>query len=170
MELRPFAGQGDTGSGVRFTADARGYRTFGDRVTLAGRAQVGLVSWPSLLETPREYLFFSGGGGMVRGQPYQSLGVSVLRSYFNIGGQAFLGLSAEARVRVTERIGIVGFYDWGQVGGLDFDDGLAGSHAGAGLGIRYDAGFAPIRLDVAAPVSGNTGDGVQIYVGIGQAF
>ncbi len=170
MELRPFVGQGDTGSGVRFTADARAYKTFGERVTLAGRAQLGIVSGPGLLETPREYLFFSGGGGTVRGQPYQSLGVSVLRNDFDIGGQAFLGMSAEARVRVTDRIGIVGFYDWAQIGGLSFDDGLAGSHAGAGLGLRYDAGFAPIRLDVAAPVSGNTGDGVQIYVGIGQSF
>ena len=25
-------------------------------------------------------------------------------------------------------------------------------------------------IDVAAPVAGNTGDGMQIYLGIGQAF
>jgi hemolysin activation/secretion protein len=42
--------------------------------------------------------------------------------------------------------------------------------AGAGLGLRYATGFGPIRLDVAAPVGGNTGKGVQVYVGLGQAF
>ena len=41
---------------------------------------------------------------------------------------------------------------------------------GAGLGLRYDTGFGPIRFDVATPVAGDTGDGVQIYIGIGQAF
>ena len=45
-----------------------------------------------------------------------------------------------------------------------------GGHSGAGLGLRYDTPVGPIRLDVATPVGGNTGDGVQVYVGLGQAF
>ena len=154
---------------MRIKADGRIFRSFGndDRVTLAARVQVGAVLGASLLGTPRADLFYSGGGGTVRGQPYQSLGVSVLRADFQTGGQAFLGASVEARVRVTDRIGVVGFYDWGHVGGLDFFDDLGGSHSGAGLGLRYDTGFGPIRLDLAAPVSGDTGKGVQVYVGIG---
>lgn len=172
LELRPFLGFHGSGSGLLAKADARYYRSLGarDRVTLAGRVQAGAVFGPSLLETPRTYLFYSGGGGTVRGQPYQSLGVSILRDDFKIGGQAFLAASVEARVRVTDTIGVVGFVDWGHVGALDFFDDLGGSHAGAGIGVRYDTGIGPIRLDVAAPVSGNTGDGVQIYLGIGQAF
>lgn len=172
-EVKPFLTFGDNGSaGVRIKADARGYLSPGatDRVTLAARLQVGAVFGPGLLDTPRGDLFYSGGGGTVRGQPYQSLGVSILRSDFEIGGQAFLGASAEARVRITDTIGAVLFYDWGHVGGLDFFDDLGGSHAGAGLGLRYDTGFGPIRLDVATPVSGDTGEGTQIYIGIGQAF
>ena len=171
-EIKPFLGFGTTDSGVRIKADGRIFRSFGndDRVTLAARVQVGAVLGASLLGTPRADLFYSGGGGTVRGQPYQSLGVSVLRADFQTGGQAFLGASVEARVRVTDRIGVVGFYDWGHVGGLDFFDDLGGSHSGAGLGLRYDTGFGPIRLDLAAPVSGDTGKGVQVYVGIGQAF
>ena len=171
-EIKPFLGFGTTDSGVRIKADGRIFRSFGndDRVTLAARVQVGAVLGASLLGTPRADLFYSGGGGTVRGQPYQSLGVSVLSDDFQTGGQAFLGASVEARVRVTDRIGVVGFYDWGHVGGLDFFDDLGGSHSGAGLGLRYDTGFGPIRLDLAAPVSGDTGKGVQVYVGIGQAF
>jgi len=56
------------------------------------------------------------------------------------------------------------------VGATDFFDDAGDSHAGAGIGLRYDTGFGPIRLDLAAPVSGDTGEGAQIYIGIGQAF
>ncbi|MBD3764471.1 MAG: BamA/TamA family outer membrane protein, partial [Rhodobacterales bacterium] len=40
----------------------------------------------------------------------------------------------------------------------------------AGLGLRYATGIGPIRLDLAAPIDGTTGDGVQVYIGLGQAF
>ena len=43
-------------------------------------------------------------------------------------------------------------------------------HAGAGLGVRYSTPIGPLRVDVAGPVSGDTGEGVQLYIGIGQAF
>lgn len=172
MELQPFIGFDGAGNGLRVTADARAYRSVGerDRVTFAGRAQAGMVTGPSLLGTPRDYLFYSGGGGTVRGHPYQSLGVRVLRDDFKTGGQAFAAASAEARVRVTPTIGVVGFYDWGLVGATGFSGDQTETHAGAGLGLRYDTGIGPIRFDIATPVSGSTGKGVQIYLGIGQSF
>ncbi|MGB8812870.1 MAG: autotransporter assembly complex family protein [Paracoccaceae bacterium] len=174
-EVKPFLGFGTTDSGARLTLDARAYRTFGakDRVTFAGRVQAGAVFGASLQGTPRDYLFYSGGGGTVRGQPYQSLGVNVLRAFgseYKTGGATFLGASVEVRAKVTNKIGVVGFLDVGQIGAVDFFDQTSDWHAGAGLGVRYDTGFGPIRLDVAAPVGGTTGEGVQIYVGIGQSF
>jgi len=174
-EVKPFWGFGTTGSGARLTFDGRVYRSFGenDRVTLAGRVQAGAVLGSALLETPRDDLFFSGGGGTVRGQPYRSLGVLVNRGFgpdFLIGGTHMLVASAELRTRVTERIGVVGFVDAGQIGVDGFSGPLSNWHAGAGLGLRYETGFGPLRLDVAAPVGGDTGDGVQIYIGLGQSF
>jgi translocation and assembly module TamA len=174
-EAKPFLGFGITDSGTRVKLDARAYRAFGTErpMVLAGRLQAGMVFGSSLLGTPRDDLFYSGGGGTVRGHPYQSLGVNVLRSAvgdFKTGGMAFVAGSVELRAKVTDTIGIVGFVDAGRVNALDFNDGLGNWHAGAGLGVRYATGFGPIRLDVAAPVAGNTGEGVQIYVGIGQSF
>ncbi len=173
-EAKPFFGFGTTDSGVRFTWDARAYRGFGsDRFVLAARIQGGAIYGSSLLGTPRDELFYSGGGGSVRGQPYQSLGIDVLRignRSSRIGGTFFLGSQVEARLRVTRKIGVVGFYDFGQIGINDFFDDFSGTHSGAGIGLRYDTGFGPIRLDVAKPVGGTTGEGVQIYVGLGQAF
>lgn len=173
-EVKPFFGFGTTGSGVRATLDGRGYLGFGetDRFVLAGRVQMGAVMGSALLDTPRDDLFYSGGGGTVRGQPYQSLGVQLRRGLVDtkIGGSHFLGAQLEARAMVTERIGVVGFYDVGRIDVGGFFGDAGDWHSGAGVGVRYDTGFGPIRLDVAAPVGGTTGDGVQIYVGLGQAF
>lgn len=175
LDVTPFLGLDTTGSGAQVKADARAYRAFGedDRIVLAGRLQLGTVIGPDLLDTPPDYLFFSGGGGTVRGQPYQSLGVPViLRSTLAIrsGGLSFAGISGEIRADITERVGGVAFYDAGWVSAGELWGGTADWHAGAGLGLRYETGIGPIRLDVGLPVSGGTGDGVQIYVGIGQAF
>jgi translocation and assembly module TamA len=38
------------------------------------------------------------------------------------------------------------------------------------LGLRYATPVGPLRLDVAMPVAGDTGEGVQFYIGLGQAF
>ena len=171
-EAKPFIGFGVTDSGARLRFDARGYKAFGEdkRFVLAARVQGGLVVGANLAGTPRDYLFYSGGGGTVRGQPYQSLGVNLLTDSSNVvfktGGTQFIGGSVEARVRVGDNLGLVGFLDMGAVGATGANDW----QAGAGLGIRYATAVGPIRLDLALPVGGTTGDGLQVYVGLGQAF
>ena len=120
-----------------------------------------------ILATPRDDLFYSGGGGTVRGQAYQSLGVTVDDggTPVTIGGNQFVAGSVEARVKVTTKIGIVGFADIGLVGVAGGDSNW---QAGAGLGVRYATGVGPVRLDLALPV--HSGHGLQVYVGLGQAF
>lgn len=173
--ITPFLGFGGTDSGAQFKSDGRIYRAFGPgkKFVLAGRLQVGTVSGARLLQTPPNLLFYSGGGGTVRGQPYQSLSVTSPRpggGTIETGGASFVGVSGELRMQVTEKIGAVAFYDYGYITNGNFFGGAAESQSGAGIGLRYDTGFGPIRFDVAAPVSGSTGDGMQIYVGVGQAF
>jgi translocation and assembly module TamA len=174
-EVKPFLGLGTTDSGVRATMDGRVYRSIAaeGRVVVAARLQGGAIYGPDILGVPRDQLFYSGGGGTVRGQPYRSLGVLIplgSTSDFLIGGKFFVAGSLELRAKVTDKIGVVGFVDAGSVGLDGVLDGGSASHAGAGLGVRYDTAIGPIRFDVAAPVSGDTGDGVQFYIGLGQAF
>lgn len=71
---------------------------------------------------------------------------------------------------MTDSIGVVAFYDAGYIGAESFYDGSGEWHSGAGLGVRYQTGIGPIRFDIATPVGGETSDGIQIYIGIGQAF
>ncbi|MCA0271796.1 MAG: autotransporter assembly complex protein TamA [Proteobacteria bacterium] len=173
--ITPFLGFDATGSGAQLKTDARFYRSFGPdgKFVLAARLQAGTVSGSGILQTPPDLLFYSGGGGTVRGQPYQSLSVTSARpggGTIDTGGASFVGVSGELRTDVTEKIGAVAFYDFGYITSGDFFGGATESHAGAGMGLRYDTGFGPIRFDLALPVSGPTGDGLQIYFGIGQAF
>ncbi len=165
----PYLGLAGTASGVRSTLDGRVYQGLGERIVLAGRLQLGSVAGPTLAETPPDDLFASGGGGTVRGQPYKSLDVDAGGGR-RLGGQSFLGLSGEVRAGLTDRIGAVAFYDAGYVGAGSAFDGSGAWHAGAGLGLRYRTALGPIRFDVAAPVGGTTGAGLQLYLGIGQAF
>lgn len=170
-DVMPFLALSGADNGVRSMVDARGYKTFGTArpVTLALRGQLGSVYGPELSNAPADYLFYSGGGGTVRGQEYQSLGVAVGSE--QTGGRSFVGLSAEVRVGVTDKIGLVGFADAGYIGEESFYDGTGTWHSGAGLGLRYDTGIGPIRLDVAVPVSGpETDENFQVYIGIGQSF
>ncbi|WP_247744067.1 BamA/TamA family outer membrane protein [Ruegeria sp. R14_0] len=170
-QVTPFAGISETESGIRLFFDGRGYTRVGssDRLVLAGRVQLGSVLGPSPDGVTPDFLFFSGGAGTVRGQPYESLGIPVGTGV--AGGKSFLGLSAEVRGKITEAISLVGFYDYGTVDTSSFIGSGAEYHSGAGLGVRYDlGGFGPLRLDLAVPVQGDTGNGLQFYIGIGQAF
>jgi translocation and assembly module TamA len=166
-EARPFIGFGSTGDGARLSVDARAYRGLGERFVLAGRLQGGVVLGAGLAETPAQYRFYSGGGGTVRGHAFQSLGVDTLG--YRSGGNLFLGASVEARVKFTDKIGAVAFYDMGLIEDMGAPVGN-NWHGGAGLGLRYATGIGAIRLDVGLPVGGRPGSGMQLYIGIGQAF
>ncbi len=173
--ISPFISFDGDDAGVRSYADARVFRSFGqdEKITIAARAQVGAVFGADVQNTPADYLFYSGGGSTVRGQEYDSLGVtSVINgTQVRTGGRSYIGAQVEARYRVSEAFGLVGFYDFGQVGDTSgFTDGTS-SHAGTGIGLRYDTGIGPIRFDVGTPADGAAAfDNVQVYIGIGQAF
>lgn len=165
--LRPFLGFDTTGTGAQVKLDGRIYRALGERLVLAARVQGGAVVGTTLEQTPAQYRFYSGGGGTVRGHPFQSLGVTSLGG--DSGGNLFLGASIEARVKITETIGAVAFYDIGLIEELAAPLG-DNWHGGIGLGLRYATGVGAIRLDVGLPLGGKPGNGPQIYLGIGQAF
>ncbi len=140
----------------------------GDTV-VAGRLKLGSIIGGSIPDVPADRRFFAGGGGSVRGYGYQAVGPR-LSDNTPEGGLSLIETSLEFRRRLTRQWGVVAFVDAGTVGSSttpSFKD----VSAGAGLGVRYDLGFGPLRLDVATPLNPRSGDGpVQVYISIGQSF
>lgn len=153
-------------------AEARTYFSFDadDRLVLAGRVRLGALLGPSIAETPPDKLFFSGGGGSVRGFAYRSIGIDGPGGSVT-GGKFLTEGSLEARFKVTENIGVVGFVDAGYVTSDKLVGFAEGARIGVGGGLRYYTGFGPLRLDLAIPLNKRADDdNYALYVGIGQAF
>lgn len=113
--------------------------------------------------------FYAGGGGSVRGTPFQGIGERDAEGR-PLGGASLLETGVEIRRRVTETLGVVAFVDAGAVGDGRWPD-LSGLRVGAGLGIRYLTAIGPLRADVGVPVKRRPGDpAFGIYIGLGQAF
>jgi translocation and assembly module TamA len=64
----------------------------------------------------------------------------------------------------------VAFFDAGSVGSNSAPV-VRGASYGAGVGVRYDLGFGPLRLDIGTPINPRKGDApVEVYISIGQSF
>lgn len=139
-------------------------------VLLAVRAGMGTISGQSAADIPADLRFYAGGGGSIRGYPYQKVGPT--QDGEPIGGRSILELSAEFRFKVTETIGVVAFVDGGNAYENSYPDLSEPIRWGAGAGLRYYTAFGPLRLDVGFPINppSNVTDWFQIYLSIGQAF
>lgn len=161
----------DTVLFVRAEAQISAYLPVQDeaRTVLAGRVRLGSILGGDELTVPSDRLFYSGGGGSVRGYSYQGVGPR-LPDNTPRGGVSLFESSIEARHRLRGALGVVAFIDAGAIGFEeypDFDD----VRFGAGIGVRYDLPFGPIRADIAFPLDKRDGDAdFHIYVSIGQAF
>ncbi len=156
---------------VRVEGQVTGYLPLEDnaRTVLAGRARLGSILGGAELTVPSDRLFYSGGGGSVRGYEYQ--GVSErLPNNKPRGGLSLFEASVEVRRDLGRNFGVVGFVDAGAVGFQEAPD-FSNLRYGAGIGVRYNLPFGPIRADIAVPLDKRDGDAdFQIYVSIGQAF
>ena len=139
-------------------------------LVLAGRAVLGVMGGAERDAIPADIRFYAGGGGSIRGYPFQSVGP--LRGDDPIGGRSLIELSAELRLKVTRNIGIVAFVDGGSAFEAVFPNFEEDLLWGAGVGLRYFTPIGPLRLDVGFPLNRrkDIDDPVQIYVSIGQAF
>ncbi|MFV1872128.1 MAG: autotransporter assembly complex protein TamA [Oleiphilus sp.] len=138
--------------------------------TLALRYSLGSLSGEAIDNIPADERFYVGGGGSVRGYPYQSL--SELNDDDPKGGRSFQQLNTELRLRFLDNWGLVTFLG----GGYAFEDATPNLSQrllwGAGVGLRYYTAFAPFRFDVAFPLDKREDydDSFQLYISIGQAF
>lgn len=161
----------DTVVFVRAEAQVSAYLPLQDdaRTVLAGRVRIGSILGGDELTVPSDRLFYSGGGGSVRGYSYQGVGPR-LPDNTPRGGLSLFETSIEARHRLRGALGLAAFVDAGAIGFEEYPD-FGDVRLGAGIGVRYDLPFGPIRADIAFPLNKRDGDAdFQIYVSIGQAF
>jgi translocation and assembly module TamA len=136
---------------------------------IAGRLKLGEIVGGDIPLVPAQDRFYAGGGGSVRGYGYQKVGPRFPDNNPE-GGLSLFESSIEVRQRITQRWGVVGFVDAGSVGTNVAPD-FSHPEVGVGVGVRYDLGFGPIRLDVATPLERREGDSpIQVYISIGQSF
>lgn len=175
LSIEPSVSSGDETLGfVRFIGEGRLYESFGDtdRLTLAARVRAGWLEpvAGSADDVPPDRRFYAGGGGSVRGYAYNSI-YPEERDLLGLspGGQGAVEGSLEVRWRFDNRWGAAAFVD----AGTAFDDwgDAADLSWGAGVGARYDLGFAPLRVDLAVPLDDTQSEeDFAIYISLGQAF
>ncbi len=140
------------------------------RMVLASRLSLGTITGDEAVNVPADKRFYAGGGGTIRGYKYQSVGEWVNGE--PAGGKSMATVSAEWRVWVTSKMGLAFFMD----GGTTYPDSQPNFDTpflwGAGGGVRYYLGFAPLRMDIAFPLQAREGvdDDFQLYISLGQSF
>ncbi len=172
VNVQPTAVSGDDSLlFLRAEAQLTGYVPLQDgaRTVAAGRIRLGSIVGGDELTIPADRLFYSGGGGSVRGYQYQGVAPR-LPDNTPRGGLSLLEASAELRRDLGRNFGAVAFVDAGAIGFQETPD-FSNLRYAVGVGARYNLSFGPIRADIAFPLDKREGDAdFQVYVSIGQAF
>ena len=155
---------------LKLSSQASVYLPLGNPDTvIAGRVKLGSILGGNIPLVPAPQRFYGGGGGSVRGYAYQAVGPRYADNTPK-GGLSLFESSLELRRKVFGDWGAVAFIDAGAVGDRVNPD-FRHPDIGLGLGVRYNLGFGPIRLDLAAPLQRRSGDAsVQVYLSLGQSF
>ncbi len=171
--FEPFVYLGDAGAGpMMVKGQLSAYHALDEdnRYVLAGRVGAGsMMGVDNLYDVPPQRRFYVGGGGTLRGFDYQSQSPKNAQGDI-IGGLSYFIASAEARIKITDTIGVVPFLDAGTASAGTAPD-LNDLSYGAGVGLRYYSPVGPLRLDVAVPLNNKEDQrGYGVYLSLGQAF
>jgi translocation and assembly module TamA len=145
-------------------------------LVLSAYSKVGSIFRNKNRTIPRHKFFFAGGNNSVRGYGYQKIS-ELSDDGKPLGGESLFEFGIEPRVRVTDDIGIVAFWEGGNVRQSRAVFKLKDMLFGYGAGVRYYTQLGQIRFDVAFPTKirkSQTGKRVDsrfnIYISVGQAF
>ncbi len=145
------AGLGGDFRYVRVVPEARGYHTVHEDITLAVRAQVGVMMPEKGTDSPIPKRFYAGGATNHRGFGLRRLSPQIYtsgrRRGIPIGGNSLATTNLEARYLIKEDISAIVFFDAGDV--RDHKEVFDHPHfnPASGLGFRYETPVVPIRLD-----------------------
>lgn len=157
---------------VKAQFDASTYQQLTDRVVVAARTRLATIQGTDVTNIAPSRRLYAGGAASVRGYGYQNVGPRDALGNPS-GGTALSEFSLEARIKtglVGGAISVVPFVDAGSVT-ESHTPGVRDMKFGAGIGIRYQTNFGPIRIDIGTPINPSKGDNrIGVYVALGQAF
>ncbi len=164
------------GSGWR--RDLRARSSASTRTTSRSSARTGRSVIDAFKDLPASERFFAGGDTTVRGFALDQLGTpaTIDKDGFPIGGNALVIFNAELRVPVAGGLGVVGFFDTGNVFARTTDIDLTELRSAVGFGVRYKSPVGPIRVDLGFKVGRrDIAPGVPespnaFHISLGQAF
>jgi translocation and assembly module TamA len=140
-------------------------------LVLAHKLTLGSILSKNEKVVPLSKRFYGGSEEDLRGYAYQS--VSPLKDHYKpYGGRSEVFYTVETRLRVSKSIGLVPFFDTGNVY-TSMIPTLKGKWLkSVGLGLRYFSFMGPFRVDIGFPLNkrkelDNT---FRILVSIGQTF
>ena len=133
---------------LQATAGAKAIYSFFDAWRLIGRVDSGYTLVDEVEENPLSLRFFAGGDQSVRGYGYKKIGPTDAAGNV-VGGRYLLTYSIELERTLFDAWSGAMFYDSGTA-----TDSLSDveMRKGAGVGLRWNAPFGQIRLDVARPL------------------
>lgn len=157
---------------LRAQVDGSYYQQVTEKIVVAGRVRAAAIPGADLIDIAPSRRLYSGGGGSVRGYGYQRIGPRDVNGN-PTGGRSLIEGAVEARVQTgffDGALSVVPFLDAGAVSQSVTPD-FETIRFGAGVGVRYNTGFGPLRFDVATPINPGKGDSrIAVYVSLGQAF
>jgi outer membrane translocation and assembly module TamA len=129
-------------------------------------------------DLPESERFFAGGDTTVRGFALDQLGTAATidKDGFPTGGAGLVILNVEIRVPMPRGLGVVGFFDTGNVFARTSDIRLTELRGAVGFGVRYKSPIGPIRVDLGFKLHRNTiaQDKLEsltaLHISLGQAF
>jgi outer membrane translocation and assembly module TamA len=160
--------------------EGRYFHTLGNRAVFAQKVNFGGIRPSSLLDAnvPFHKRLFLGGATSVRGwgryevSPLSELG-------YPIGGLSMLEGSSELRLPLQGKLGMVAFFDYGNVWAQSWHFDLGDLRYAVGPGLRYLTPIGPARIDFGYqlnPIPGLLVNGNpeqrhwRVHFSIGQAF
>jgi outer membrane protein insertion porin family len=192
LDLNP-SQLGSNFSFARFLGQAAYYKNIYHGIIWANSLRLGLEQPFSGSHVPLSEKFFSGGGSTLRGFPLNGAGPQETIpacgnpsdpstcAFIQVptGGNQLFILNSEFRIPIPydlplvhKNLGVVGFYDGGNVyQSIGFHDFAADYTNSVGFGLRYNTPVGPIRIDIGHNLNALPGiTSTQIFVTLGQAF
>lgn len=139
-------------------------------LVFAYQVSLGSIVSNGLQSVPLPKRFLGGSEQELRGYRYRT--VSPLLCGMPEGGRSAVYSTAELRFRCTQSIGLVPFFDIGNVYTQQFPTFRGKWFKSVGLGLRYFSFIGPLRFDVAFPLNRRKciDPFYRFLVSIGQTF